>query len=143
MTNISILIFAFFIIPSISLKLLSIKDVEETEYFNITIKDTPWLKNAKISFYWWVKLFRFGSHTYLGDDQDKRSIYIKGYSENGRSLWVNNIWEMSFPGKLQIIPHIWLFFCINLDNNEKTMEVYLNSIRIGKKEMPIEFDKVD
>ena len=110
MNNITIVIFAFCVIPSISLKILSIKDVEENEDFNITIKNPPRLKNAKFSFYWWVKLFKYGSHIYLGNDQDEQSIYIKGFSENVRSLWVNNIWEMSFPGELQIIPYIWVFF---------------------------------
>ena len=142
MNTSSIIILAFFIFPALSLKILSIGEKEEDEEFNITIKNPPPLIHSEFSFCWWVKYLHHGYHVYLGNYDEGKSILIKdqGY---GKYLWLNSIWEISFPGNLQITPHTWMFFCIIFDKNEKTLEFYLNSLMIYKEEMSMFFDKVE
>ena len=141
MNNTTIIIFAFCILRALSLKILSIREKEEDEEFNITIKNPPPLMNSEFSFCWWMKYPRHGYHVYLGN-YDGVSILIKDYGY-GKSFWLNGIMDISFPGNLQILPHTWGFFCIILDKNERTMEIYLNSIRIFNQEMQDFFDLLD
>ena len=142
MNHTTITIFAFCIFPALSLKILSIKDVEKGQHFNITIKNPPQVRTSQFSFCWWVKLGQRGIHTYLGNN-DPTYIQIWDDYGNGKILWVNNIWDIRFPAKLQILPHTWTFFCIICDKNERTFEFYINAIRIYKEEMSMFFDNVD
>ena len=142
MNNTKIIFFAFCILRALSLKILSIKDVEKGKQFNITIKSPPLLKTSEFSFCWWMKFSHRGFHWYLGNgNKDSNTIQITDMGiDNG--IWVNDIWDINFPGKVRILPHTWTFFCLICDKNKRTIEFYLNSIRIYKEEMPILFDGI-
>ena len=104
MSNTIRIILTFCIFPTLALKILSIKDVEEADELNISIKRPPQLKTDKFSFCWWVKLARSGDYTYLGNHDDTSITLSDGV---GQSLWVNGIWAISLPGRLRIVPHIF------------------------------------
>ena len=140
MNNTSIMLLVFFIIPVLSIKILSIGDVEEDEEFKITIKKFPPLMTSQFSFCWWMKIASIDDFQYLGTDDDT-SIEI--WNGVGQPFWVNDIWTFSFPRRLQIAPHIWIFICIISDKTDRTMEFYLNSERMYEEEMTMFFDNFE
>ena len=106
MNNTSAIIFAFFVFPALSIKILSIGDVEEDQKFNITIKNFPLLMTSKFSFFWWVKIYSKGDNQYLGTDGvGGPSIAI--WDGVGQTFWVDGIWAFNYPRRLQVVPHIF------------------------------------
>ena len=131
MSSLSIFVFlCFHTVVVLSINVLEIKNIEEEQSYNVTIKPPIMLKSSMYSICCWIKLkqrrFYFDLLP-LDDRVMKLKSYIYVY---GNSLYIyidsKDDHVILLKPDQRFLPHVWYLLCVSIDARKMKLEFFIN-----------------